>query len=217
MTSISDRVRRNEELIAQYPLQRELRDGGAIELRLMSIRDEVRFLTFARSLPLDDLLYEQRDITDEHVVEEWLRNIRRGQALTVLAYRGDNVVGEASLEHSQSTWNQHRGEIRIVISPGARGQGLGRVLAREVFSLAKELKLQQLTAQMVESQNTAQSVFKELGFEPVAVLPGFAVDQKGAEHDIIVMMHDLSADESTLQRSVERSKGLLRKLRGASE
>ena len=216
MTSITDRVRRNEELIAQYPLQRELRDGGTIELRLMSIRDEVRFLAFARSLPLDDLLYEQRDITDEHVVEEWLRNIRRGQALTVLAYNGDKVVGEASLEHSQSTWNQHRGEIRIVISPGARGQGLGRVLTREVFALAKELKLQQLTAQMVESQNTAQSVFKELGFEPVAVLPGFAVDQKGAEHDIIVMMHDLT-DESTLKRSVERSKGLLRKLRGASD
>ncbi len=213
MTSIADRVRQGEEQMARYPLQRDLRDGGAIELRLMSIRDEVRFLTFARSLPVDDLLFEQRDITDEHVVEEWLRSIRRGQALTVLAYNGDAIVGEASLEHSQSTWNQHRGEIRIVISPSQRGKGLGGVLAREVFALAKELGLQQLTAQMVESQATAQSVFRGLGFEPVAVLPGFAVDQKGAEHDIIVMLHDLS-DGSALDGAIERSKGLLRRLRG---
>ncbi len=217
MPTIAERVRRSEQLLARYPQQRELRGGRSVELRLMSIRDEIRFLTFARSLPVDDLLYEQRDITDEHVVEEWLRNIRRGQALTVLVYDGDNIVGYASLEHSQSTWTQHRGEIRMVIAPSARGQGLGRILAREVFTLAEELGLSQLTAQMVSTQTTAQNVFKELGFEPVAVLPGFAVDQQSEEHDLIVMLHDLSSDHSKLTDAVDLSKQLLRRLRGSSD
>ena len=51
MASIADRVRCSEELIALYPRERELRKGGSVELRLMSVRDEVQFLQFARALP----------------------------------------------------------------------------------------------------------------------------------------------------------------------
>ena len=50
MTTIADRVRRSEQLLSRYPQQRELRGGRSVELRLMSIRDEIRFLTVA----LDD-------------------------------------------------------------------------------------------------------------------------------------------------------------------
>lgn len=213
MPTLTERVRRSEELIGRYPQERQLRDGRTIELRLMSVRDEVKFLAFARALPMDDLLYEQRDITDEHVVEEWLRSIRRGQALTVLAYDNERILGEASLEHSQSTWTEHRGEIRVVIATAARGRGLGGILTREIFDLAKELGLQQLTAQMIENQTNAQAVFRGLGFEPVAVLPGFAVDQNRKEHDLIVMMHHLGSDKSALQGALERSRGLLRRLK----
>ena len=140
--------------------------------------------------------------------------MRRGQGLTVLAYRDGKIVGEASLEHSQSTWTEHRGEIRIVISPSQRGQGLGGILAREVFALAKELELELLTAQMVESQETAQAVFRGLGFEPVAVLPGFVVDQRGQKHDLVVMLHDLSSESAGVRGAIDRSKKLLGKLRG---
>ena len=214
MASIVDRVRRSEELIAHYPQERELRDGSSVDLRLMSVRDEVQFLHFARALPLDDLLFEQRDITDEQVVEEWIRQVRRGQGLTVLAYRDGKIVGEASLEHSQSTWTEHRGEIRIVIAPSQRGQGLGGILAQEVFTLAKELELELLTAQMVESQETAQAVFRGLGFEPVAVLPAFVVDQRGKKHDLVVMLRDLSSEGSGVHTAIEGAKTLLSKLRG---
>ncbi len=214
MASIVDRVRRSEELIAHYPKKRKLQNDGSVELRLMSVRDEVQFLHFARALPLDDLLFEQRDITNEQVVQEWIRQVRRGQGLTVLAYRDGKIAGEASLEHSQSTWTEHRGEIRIVIAPSQRGQGLGGVLAQEVFALAKELELELLTAQMIASQNTAQAVFRGLGFEPVAVLPAFAVDQRGQTHDLVVMMRDLSSEGSEVRTAIEGAKTLLNKLRG---
>ena len=131
-----------------------------------------------------------------------------------IGVRDGKIAGEASLEHSQSTWTEHRGEIRIVIAPSQRGQGLGGVLAQEVFALAKELELELLTAQMIASQNTAQAVFRGLGFEPVAVLPAFAVDQRGQTHDLVVMMRDLSAEGSEVRTAIEGAKTLLNKLRG---
>ncbi len=188
--SRADQIRRIQR---RYPSTDRLRGGRELILRLMTESDRTAWLSFARRLPPDDLLYMRWDVADERAVDQWLANIALGRTLTVLALEGTEIVGEASLTHNETDWTRHIGDIRIVVGPQVRGEGLGRFLAEEIFVLAELLGLLRLTAQMAHDQERAQAVFRGLGFEPVALLPGFVMRRDAVLRDLVVMAYDVRA------------------------
>src|SRR5262247_1820981 len=113
-----------------YPRTFRLDETTMVSFRLMTPADTHRVVTFARSLPEDDLLYLRMDITKLNVVSQWGQNIKEGRTVTVLAEVGINIVGYASLHHDEVTWQRHLGEVRMQVGPGYRSRGLGRALAQ---------------------------------------------------------------------------------------
>lgn len=184
MAQVQSEFRRNIE--ERYPRSASLRDGHKISLRLMQSGDSAAILDFARSLPADDLLFLRRDITQEAAIEEWMREVERGSTFTVLGFDGDELLGEGDLHYNAADWTRHLGEIRLLLSPKARGRGLGRVLAEEIYAIAQQLKLELLTARMVLDQAAAQSVFRRLGFQREAVLWDYVIDADGKTHDLLI-------------------------------
>ena len=176
----------------EYPRTVKLSNGTTARLRLMTPADAQAVLGFARSLPLDDLLFLRTDITDPAVVEEWVENIGEGRTVTVLAEADGEIAGYASLHHGQVTWQRHVGEIRIQVSSRHRGQGLGRRLAAEVFAIAREVGLRKITAQMTPDQKGAIATFERLGFQPEALLQDFVIDRAGRTRDLMIMAHDVA-------------------------
>ena len=188
----TDARSRQAQLIARrYPRRATLRGGREIDVRLMSVTDKPRFLSFARALSHDDLMYLPWDITDEGVIDRWLENIDAHRTTTVLAVDGENVLGEASLVHNEAGWTEHIGEIRVTVNSHIRGQGLGRFLAEEIFAIADSMGLERLSARMTLDQHGAQAVFNSLGFHVVATLPGWVMDRDGHMRDLIIMAFDL--------------------------
>lgn len=180
------KARSLEAIGERYPRTVALRDGGEVELRLMTAADHDAVLGFARSLPPDDLLFLRTNITDPVRVREWIAEIEAGRTITVLACEGATVVGEGDLRHNATDWRRHIGEIRMLLSPAWRGKGLGRVLAEEIYALAGGLNLQMLTAQMTLDQAAAQAIFRRLGFQREAVLWDYVIDAEGKTHDLLV-------------------------------
>ena len=175
-----------EQIHSRYPRQATLRDGQSVELRLMGDADRDAVLAFARDLPDDDLLFLQTNITDPAVVDAWLDDIRRGSTTTILAFNNGVVIGDGSVHHHRAQWTRHIGEIRLLIGAGGRGQGLGRVLADEIYALANILGLRMLTAQMTFDQQAAISIFRRLGFQREAVLTDYVMDAEGNARDLLV-------------------------------
>ena len=194
MTSDAERRQKQAGFVRdRYPRSGSLRGGRDFELRLMQRDDRDALLAFARTLPTDDLLYLRNDITQAHAIDSWLDEIDRLNATTILALEDGKIIGEASLIQSGAGWTRHRGEIRMIVGPQARGEGLGHYLAEEIFVIAELFGLRKLSAQMSHDQLGAQSVFRGLGFEPVALLPGFVIDREGDERDLLVMAYDVTA------------------------
>jgi hypothetical protein len=79
-----------------YPALRHV-GGLDVTLSYMSSTDADAILRFARGLEEHDLLFLRRDITQLEVVEDWLRDIESGDALTILAKRGGRVIGYGTL------------------------------------------------------------------------------------------------------------------------
>ena len=171
---------------SRYPRQVDARDGRRIDLRLMEPGDRERVLEFARGLPQDDLLFLRTDITQPEIVDEWIRNIEAGRTVTVLAFEGSSLLGDGSLHFDVTTWTRHIGEIRLLLAPQARGAGLGRILAEDLYAVGKELGLQMLTARMTFDQTAAMAVFRQLGFQREAVLSQYVIDRSGQTHDLLI-------------------------------
>ena len=175
-----------EQIQARYTRQASLRDGQSVELRLMDDSDRDAVLQFARGLPDDDLLFLQANITEPSTVDAWLADIRNGTTTTVLAFSNGAIIGDGSLHHHRAQWTRHIGEIRLLIGAGGRGQGLGRILADEIYAIANILGLRMLTAQMTFDQQAAISIFRRLGFQREAVLTDYVMDAEGNARDLLV-------------------------------
>lgn len=181
-----------------YP-RRVATEAGEIEFRLMSPADEAAVLAFAQKLPVHDLLFLPRDISEPKVLTAWIKEIERGAITSVLAWKDGTVVGCGTLVRDPLSWSPHVGEIRSVVSSEVRGQGVGRALSQETFALALGSGLERLVVQMTVDQTGAIAIFEGLGFKAEALLREQVKDKAGKSHDIVVLGHDVAQVRAQLE------------------
>ena len=167
-------------------------DGGDIEFRLMARADEAAALAFAQKLSTHDLLFLPRNISQPKVLSAWINEIERGAITSLLAVKGDTVVGCGTLVRDPHSWSPHVGEIRMVVSQDVRGQGVGRALSQQTFALALGAGLEKLSVQMTVDQQAAIALFESLGFKAEALLREHVRDVEGRKHDIVVLGHNVA-------------------------
>lgn len=182
MTSTPDR----------YP--RTIRCGEReLVVRPMTSADRAALVAMVATLPPGDLLFLSRDIAHPKVVDAWMRALDAGRLASLAAYDGDAMAGCTTLYTDALGWSRHVGELRVLVAPGWRGGGLGRVLIQECFAQGLALGLRKLVAQMTTDQQGAIAVFEELGFKPEALLAGHVLDRQGGMHDLVILSHDVEA------------------------
>jgi RimJ/RimL family protein N-acetyltransferase len=169
-------------------------NGTPVEFDELRAGDEAALVAFAQALPVQDLLFTYRDISQPRVVKAWIREAVERQRLPSLVARlNGHIVGCTALIHDDLSWSRHVGELRVVVGPEARGLGLGRHLVQACFAQGLEMGLEKLTAQMTTDQRAAIAVFESLGFKPEALLAGHVRSRDGTQHDIVVLSHNVAA------------------------
>ena len=181
-----------------YP-RRVRTEAGEIEFDLMRRADEAVVLAFAKALPAHDLLFLPRNISQPRVLSAWINEIERGDIVSLLARKGDAVVGCGTLVKDSHSWSPHVGEIRMVVSLDVRGKGVGRALSQETFALALASGLEKLSVQMTVDQRAAIALFESLGFKAEALLRDHVRDAGGQKHDIVVLGHDVAQVRAQLE------------------
>ena len=174
-----------------YPLH-VATEAGDIEFRMMGPADEAAVLDFAQKLPVHDLLFLPRNISEPKVLAAWIKEIGRGSITSLLAVKSGRVVGCGTIVRDPLSWSPHVGEIRNVVSSDVRGQGVGRALSQETFALALSMGLEKLLAQMTVDQTGAIAIFEGLGFKAEALLRDHVRDKAGKKHDIVVLGHNVA-------------------------
>lgn len=167
-------------------------EAGDVEFRLMAQADEAAVLDFAQKLPVHDLLFLPRNISEPKVLAAWIKEIERGAITSLLAVVAGRVVGCGTIVRDPLSWSPHVGEIRMVVSTDVRGQGVGRALSQETFALALGAGLEKLMVQMTVDQVGAIAIFEGLGFKAEALLRDHVRDLAGRKHDIVVLGHNVA-------------------------
>lgn len=185
-------------LSGRWPRTVALEDG-AIVLELMTAADEAEVLAFARALPAHDLLFLRRDISQAPVLAAWVRQIADGTITSLLARRDGVLLGCSALVRDPHSFSPHVGELRVLVAPGGRARGLGRLLIQESFLIALDQGLGKLTAQMTPDQQAAIAVFEDLGFRGEALLRDQVRDSDGRRHDLVILGHDVERFQAQLE------------------
>ena len=162
-----------------------------VTIRRFRAEDIDAMLRFARGLPEHDLLFLGRDIKHRKVVEAWLEAVEDGFIDSFIAEDGDAIVGTCALVRDPLGWSTHVGEVRLLVSPQLRGQGVGRRLLDEMFKVAVQRELKKLVAQMTPDQRYAIRLFEEHGFRGEALLKSHVMDRQGDVHDLAILSLDL--------------------------
>lgn len=175
----------------EYPKSVTLPSGSTVEIRQMTTEDRNAMLAFARSLPQEDLLFLRVDLTEESVVDDWIRNLEAGRSTSLVVYDEQGLIGYATVHTNPAPWTRGVGEIRVNVSPAYRGKGLGRILTAQIFDLARGLGLRKLVANMTSDQHGAQAAFRHLGFVPEALLADYVEDRNGMPRDLVIMSYSI--------------------------
>jgi len=178
-------------MISEYPKEVTLRDKTTIVLKPFERKDKDALLAFFQRMPEADRLFLKDDVTDPAVVERWAVELNYDKVFPLLAWRGNDVVADATLHKNLGGWMKHVGTIRMVVAREFQKHGVGSILANELFLHALKSGLEKIVAEMMETQEGARKVFEKLGFRQEAVLHGHVRDQIGIRHDLLVLTKDL--------------------------
>ncbi len=151
---------------------------------------------FLGGLPEGDVTFIKEDVRDPGLAERWAAG---GDA----ARRWVDVDGGGAVRAIVSVvpltgWSSHVGELRLVVDPAARGQGLGRALARHALRAALELGLQKVVVEVVAEQEGAVAMFTDLGFRGEALLSCHIRDHSGDLRDLLVLAHEVGEEWASI-------------------
>ncbi len=174
--------------LAAFPRLEVLPDQTELIIRPMVPEDAEALLTFFQELPEEDQCDQQEEVTSPEVIRRWARQLDYDHALPLLALACGGIVAYATLLRSRAAARRHVGEIRIVVHPTYREQGVAMVLMHDLMAIAHRSGPQLLTFEAVcGHQDESIRSARWLGFRQAAVLKGRVQDPVGRLLDVVVM------------------------------
>jgi L-amino acid N-acyltransferase YncA len=110
------------------------------------------------------------DLTSEQGRDAWMA---APPSATVVAVDDGEVLGTARMGPNRDGPGAHIGTASFMVSPAARGRGVGRALAAYVVDWHRERGFRGIQFNAVVETNTAAvALWQSLGFETVGTVPG---------------------------------------------
>lgn len=182
-----------------------LKDDQVVLIRDMNVADVDRSYDFFAGLPAEDRKYLRRDVTRRDVVERRIEIMAGGRVRRLVALSDKEIVADGSLDLEGHGWGDDVAEIRLIVARPFQRLGLGRQLARELFLLAAQNRVERIMVRMLAPQESALCIFRKLGFHDEFLIPQHVRDREGNLQDMIVMRCNLEDLWHEMENLVEFS------------
>ena len=186
-TQMTAAVSAEESILEGIRKTATLRDGRTVTVRRMQPDDVQRSYEFFCALPAEDRKYLRVDVTKRDLVERRTLETDQRRAVRVVAEHEGEIVADGTLELEGHGWGNNVAEVRLIVASRMQRLGLGTIVARELFHLASQFRVDRIVARLMRPQEGAHRIFKRLGFHEEFLIPEHVRDQSGAWQDLIIM------------------------------
>ena len=143
---------------------------ASVEIRQVRHEDWRQIWPFFRDIVAEGETYAYaEDLTAERAEASWTPT---SPGLTVVAVDGETVLGAALIQPNRPGRGAHVATASFMVSPAARGRGVGRRLGEYAVKWAADagFRAMQFNA-VVDTNAAAVSLWESLGFETVGIVP----------------------------------------------
>jgi GNAT superfamily N-acetyltransferase len=182
-------------ILEEFPKAVQLKGGLECKLRPLDGHDETALVDFFHAVPEQERMFIKHRVTDGGVIRRWCQHIDLGHNFPLLALKGGEIIGLATLHQQLGGWKTHVGRVSVLVRPQYRGYGLARTLVGEIVNIARCLALEKVEAEFIGEQHTAINLFALMGFSHLLRLPNYVKDLGQDRHDYVLMSQDLITDE----------------------
>jgi L-amino acid N-acyltransferase YncA len=170
-----------------------------IAVRAPTPGDTEALLAFFLRVPDGERSFFKEQRVDRETVAAWLAPEAGGRRAIAVDDEG-RVVGQVAVVPLQG-WSDHVAEMRLIVDPARRREGIGRRLARRAVLDAIEGGTRKLVVEVVAEQDGTVSMFEALGFRAEGLLVDHVRDRDGRLQDLIVLAHSVE-EQSALMSAV---------------
>ena len=139
---------------------------------------------FLKRIPAGDRTFFKEEVEDPVVVASWVAS---GEHRWV-ATENETVIGYVAVIPLHGL-SDHVAEIRLIVDPARRGEGLGRTLTQHAILAALQLGVSKLAVEVLAAQEYTVEMFRSLGFDPEALLIGHVRGEDGQSLDLMILAH----------------------------
>jgi RimJ/RimL family protein N-acetyltransferase len=154
-----------------------------IDVRPLTAEHRQAVQAFAERIPRRDRSFLDRTLLTQVAVNSWTQAVPARRSVVV---EGDDVVALVTVVPGAG-WVSHVGDLRVIVQPDRRGQGLGQALIREGLTLAGSLGVQKLIVEIMSTNAAAEKMFAAVGFTREAVLRDHVEDGDGQYQDLVLL------------------------------
>jgi len=196
---------RDEGLIGQHPWRSAildyeryvrfatLRNGQKVLLRVIKKHDREELDRLFRDIPAAEVRFLKYDVKEPRWLEAWLNglNYRKVLPLAAVDLEQHRFLAGAFLQRGRRTAG-HTAEVQLFVPGPYRDFGLDALLLAELISLAGQMDLQLLKAEVPVADQPAIQTFRDWGFKIRAAMDDYFLDRDGVTHDVVLLLLPLT-------------------------
>lgn len=165
-------------------------------VRALTDADAGALTAFFGEMPAADRTFFQSDVDDPRVIDAYLGGGNRIRRVAVDEH--DRLLALATLT-AGTNWSSHVADLVLLVAPDARGQGVGKLLARTMLIEGVKHGFKKVTVMIAADNEGAVTMFYRLGFEGEALLRDHLRNPEDGElRDTVVLAHMVDDTWSTM-------------------
>jgi ribosomal protein S18 acetylase RimI-like enzyme len=158
-----------------------LRNGQKVLLRVVKKHDREELNHLFRKIPAEEVRFLKYDVDAPQWLEAWLGGLNYRQVLPLAAVdlEHHHFLAVAFLKRGRRTAG-HTAEVQLLVPGPYQDLGLDALLLVELISLASQLDLQLLKAEVTVEDQLAIRTFRDQGFKIRAAMDNYFLDRTGS-------------------------------------
>ncbi len=175
----------------QYPRTYTTRQNVKLTVRPRTEDDSGYLSMFFSDIPREDLIIYREDVYKSHSIETWFLDESYKKDLQLLALSDNEIIAEGTI-HKEGIYWQNAAEIKLIVKPDYRNQGIGSYMFNTLLHEFLERKLQKVIVRYTPDNMSFIKIINRYGFKPETVLKSYVkIDKDNKEQDLIIASYNL--------------------------